>query len=305
MKKNKKWFSLVIAIWLILITTLLAYTILEYMIPFWRSIKWIENSTKAYYLANSWVEKGLYFFSNREWSEILNDHSLDYSPWNHVDFRFNTTSIWTTIPPLWRWNSEYDNDWNKISVWEPIQLSIWYWTFDSSNINNLSIIFRVPEVQTWIRPSMDSNTNFINWQLTSDSSTLNSSSTSVFNWGNIGANINWNQIVLWWSGGNELIWVLLNWFDETFRDFYTSNCSWLNDKCILKFSVINNLVWTYNTTTYNIPFIEWKINSWTINMPLRYSIIDSQWKSSGFVRDLNVRVPQETVSEAFDFTVFQ
>ncbi len=48
--------------WLVLISSLFAYTILEYMIPFSKNIKWIENSSKSYYQANNWIEMGLYFF---------------------------------------------------------------------------------------------------------------------------------------------------------------------------------------------------------------------------------------------------
>lgn len=298
MKKNNKAFSLVVAIWLVLITSLLAYTILEYIIPFWRNISWVENSTKAYYLANSWIEKWLYWFSTR--TDLTEESSINNVS-NNYWFSFNTTSSWTVIPPVWRWNSSYDNDWNKISTWDPIQLSIWNWAFNSTTISNLSIFFRVPEVQISIRPSMDSSTNFINWQLTSDSSVLNSNSWSLFNW----SNINWSNIDLSNIDLSELEWVLLNWFPQNFNTFYDLNCTLINDKCILKFSVINDLVWTHSSFTYNLPFVEWKVTSWSNNIPLRYSIIDSEWESMWFLKSLNVRVPQETVSEAFDFTVFQ
>jgi hypothetical protein len=85
--------------------------------------------------------------------------------------------------------------------------------------------------------------------------------------------------------------------------FYTANC--LSDKCILKFSVINELK-TTDIPSVSIPYLEWRLNSWWTNMlPLRYSIIESSWKSYGFSKSLQIKVPQETVSQAFDFTVFQ
>lgn len=300
MKKNKQAFSLLVAIWLVLITTLLAFTILEYMIPFWRNIKWVENSTKAYYLANSWIERWLYFFSNRVWNQIRNDTSRVY--WaSSTDYRFQTTSSWTIIPPPWRWNSDFDNNWNKIWIGDPIQLSIWYWTI--TNIDWLAISFRVPDINN---DSINTNdlttwsTHLINWQLLSWNNTLNSINTTTF----IRSNINWSFISL-----RTRQWVLLDWTAQTFEQFFSiNNCSVFDTECILKFSVINDLV-SWSST---LPYLEWRVSfcNWLPimcpnNWILRYSIIDSQWKSSGFVRDLNVRVPQKTVSEAFDFTVFQ
>jgi hypothetical protein len=38
---------------------------------------------------------------------------------------------------------------------------------------------------------------------------------------------------------------------------------------------------------------------------LRHAVIETQWKTFGFRKDLDISVPQQTISEAFDFTVFQ
>ena len=86
MNKNKKAFSLILAMWLVLITSLLAYTLLEYMIPFWKNVKGIENSTKAYYQANNWIERGLYHFSTR--TNLRSETSKSYS--SMIDYRFSS-----------------------------------------------------------------------------------------------------------------------------------------------------------------------------------------------------------------------
>ena len=72
MQKNNKWSSLLLAMWLVMITSLLAFAILEYIIPFSREIKWIENSANAYYQANSWIEEALYsvYIRNNSWAIV-------------------------------------------------------------------------------------------------------------------------------------------------------------------------------------------------------------------------------------------
>jgi hypothetical protein len=56
----------------------------------------------------------------------------------------------------------------------------------------------------------------------------------------------------------------------------------------------------------NIPYLEYKIKlNDTYKIPLRYSRIKSYGKSYGFQKHLEVKVPQQTTNEAFDFTVFQ
>jgi len=68
MKKNKKALSLVIAIGITLVMSVLALYILKYIIPFGKNTKNIEQSSVAYYQADSGIEDAL--FSN-------NNNSLD------------------------------------------------------------------------------------------------------------------------------------------------------------------------------------------------------------------------------------
>lgn len=302
MKKNQKAFSLAVAMWLVLITSLLAYTILEYMIPFSRNIKWIENSTMAYYNANKWVEIWLSLINWRQDDEL----NVWYSRWYETDmvydYEFNSSVEWTILPENGMWDSYYDNDYNKIMTWNPIQLSIWYWMLSWWNID---VIFRVPDLDE------DSLFNqelewwgdiwIINWQLTSSSSTLNSHSGSLIKVSEVNDMTSWadslppDNLDMW-----SRDWRLLDWSSSNLSSFYNSNCNWTNE-CILKFSIINEL----STSDWGVPYLEWKIDAWSDNIPYRYSRIYSEWESYWFVKQIDVRVPQETVSEAFDFTVIQ
>lgn len=291
MKKNKKWFSIIVAMWLVLITSLLAFTILEFIIPFSKDIKWIENSAKSYYQANTWIERWLYFFSNRLDSNWRNEFSKSYS--GNYDYKFSTFSSGTTLPLPWKWNSKTNHNFDIISITEPIQLSVGYWFI--TNLGLLSIEFNVPDLNNDSIISQLDWTSIINWQLLSPNDTLNATTADIFTSSDI--NDSWSislQSLMWKKVSDSS--------NVTFWTFYTANC--LSDKCILKFSVINELK-TTDTPSISIPYLEWKLNSWTNILPLRYSIIESSWKSFWFTKSLNIRVPQETVSQAFDFTVFQ
>jgi hypothetical protein len=89
---------------------------------------------------------------------------------------------------------------------------------------------------------------------------------------------------------------------ERFATFYGNNCTASTASCILKLSIVNKLE-TINLT--KIPYLEWRIDFWGKSVPLRYEVIQASGKSYGFRKDLELRIPQQTVSEAFDFTVFQ
>ncbi len=292
MINNKKWFSIIVAMWLVLITSLLAFTILEFIIPFSKDIKWIENSTKSYYQANNWIETGLYFFSNRTDANARGDSWKTYN--SNYDYSFSTFSSWSTIPPLWKWVSPIDSNMDIISLTEPIQLSVWYWFI--TNINQLNIDFRVPDFdKDWLfLQTLDWTTNSaLNWQLSSENDTLNSIPASIFT----SNNINWWNIQFSWLNGKKVS----DSSTVSFSTFFTDNNCHTTSKCILKISVINDL----KSSSKIIPFLEWNMTSGSNIVPLRYSIIESSGKSFWFTKSLKIKVPQETVSQAFDFTVFQ
>lgn len=294
MKNNKNAFSLIIAMWLVLISSLLAFTILEFIIPFSKDVKWIENSTKSYYMANSWIEEGLFFFSGRSWSLLRNEDSKSYV-WNY-DYLYTTSSSWTVLPLPWKGNW-FNTNYNKISASNPIQLSIGYNFI--TNINTLVLDIKVPNF-TWlplpVATLSGTTLPILNWQLSSEDKTLNSTSWSV-----IKANQICDSNTVCTINVSTLSWKELDLTSNDIANFYGTNC-WVTKKCVLKFSILDDL---QLTTWQSIPYLEWRILAWANSIPLQYSIIESEWKSTWFVKKLKIKVPQETVSEAFDFTVFQ
>lgn len=306
MHKNKKWFSLILAMWLVLIISLLAYTILEYMIPFSRNINWVENSSKAYYQANSWIEEALYkvYERNNSWS-IDNKTEFSTGFVSTTSLEFETYSSWSILPPDWEWNSEYDKDWNIIANWLPIQLEVWKNSL--SSLLNIEIAFRVPNLDENIAfndfiSTASWSSPVVNWQLSSDSTTLYASWSiitynDILNSGQwiIDTNIELSDSILF--KGEDIDWV-----EKTFNDFYWANCSWVTDSCILKFSIVNDLITNWGTY---FPYLEWKLDLWTNTIPLRYTKIVAWWKANWYKKWLEIKIAGQTVNEAFDFTVFQ
>lgn len=297
MKKNNDWFSIIIWMWLVLVISLMAYFILSFIIPFSKNIKWIENWTNAYYQSYAWVEESLYFVKNRS-SLIKETSSVSNNP---VWYSYSTTSSWNLMPLPWTWDSDYDANFSTISIWNPAQLEVWRNTFQWSNVN---FLFKVPNFDNNISTTENFyswTTPIINWWISSESDSL------MATWSYITANDIKNSncssnCTIKLTDTSFRKWFRLNWTEQNFQDFYNEQCTWTNSWCILRLSVLNDLKLMDKTL---IPYLEYKIDFWNQKAPLRHTIINSTWKSYWFKKDLNVRVPQQTINQAFDFTVFQ
>lgn len=291
--QNKKAFSLIIAVFLMLLTSLLALYLLDYIIPFSKNIKWVENWTKAYYEASKAIEDILFDMRDEDAYYESSKNMPSTSTW----YSFSLIATWTTIPIIWNWNSEYDIDYNKISLSNPVQLLL-KWAI---NWDNVSFYFRVPHFDDsssspisfswWSEP-------IINWQLSSETETLNASWSYIVydeiddsNSTPTARNFNWRD------------WFILSWNIMTFSNFYNdsvNNCSvsW----CTLKLSVVNDL----KTDDWKkIPYLEYKIDFDWVSVANYYAKITTSWKSTGYKKSLELDIPQQTTIEAFDFTVFQ
>lgn len=299
MKKNKSAFSLVVAIWLVLIMTMLVLYILEYMIPYSKNVKWIENSSNAFYQAENSIEDWLLFFKTRTGSTKFADQSKSFGT-SSVDYKYKTISTWNLIPYNWEWNSEFDTSFNTISQWNPIQLNVWNWLNIDWHNTNTRIYFKVPNLDKFEWDTENetlswSDLAIVNWQISSDDNTLNATGS----WIKANEICKWNDVCTWIDLSDKQ-WQDLNWNKISIKNFYSSNC-WNSKKCSLKFSIINKLE---TTNWVQIPYLEYKIKT-NNKIPLRFSRIKSEWKSYGFQKHLEVRVPQQTTNQAFDFTVFQ
>lgn len=293
--------------WLVLVFTLTALFILTYMIPFSRTVNWVENSSKSYYEANNWIEEAL---------RVQSQAALGASEtalWS-ISTATRKGSVYgikwkgSTLPPAWEWTSEFNNDWNKVAEWMPIQLEIWRkfsWMMDT-DLSSMVFYIKVPNLDrddsTQEKILWGPSNMVINWQLTSPVETLNSKNSQIFandictsNASNLSAcTIRFTDI--WFRNGKTLAGV-----DRTFQQFYNSYCELADSACTLKMSVVNKVV---TSTSKSMPYLEWKA-AFPRAVPLRYTTLESIWKSYEYQKWLKAKVQQQTVIEAFDFTVFQ
>lgn len=293
MKKNTSWFSIIIALGLSLLFVLTGLYLIEYMVPFSRSTKGIENASKASYEWLSWVEQSLYAISqNLPWYS----ENKTLSMWINKDFSYTITGSWILIPEIGKWNG-LDTNWNKLSQTEPIQLSVWNNTLTSINLS-----LRVPRFDGNDKSLWSGSWALILWQLSS----LTDSVVATASWATMGA-IQYSDIPInSWIGTINLFWKNGNNINDfsvqnTLWNFYSSlGCGTQN--CVLRISLINKLPQPSWTLEY--PFLEYKIQT---SNPIPYQITDVSTTgiSNGFSKKYNIRVPQATTSAAFDFTVFQ
>ncbi len=294
-QKSKKAFSIVLAMMLVIIMLLVAYNLLDMLIPFSKNTKGIENASNAYYQSYGAVEESINFIAkNSVWSVTWTN-----MPWSAIWSSISMISNWTTIPATWKWNSEFDKNWNRIWPGEPLQLYI------KSTQNWQNFRFRVPDLNkdwtyNWTSESLSWWTLWIiNWQISGSWFTLNAS------WSQIKANQVWNISSTWTSGNINISsnqWLDLNWSWYILGNFYSTilnNCS--SNPCSLKLSIINELK-TINWV--NIPYLEYKI-TFQNPVPEQYVDITTEWKSYWFKKTINTKYRVDTTSEAFDFTVFQ
>lgn len=320
MKKNKKAVALVVVMWIVLVTSLLSLTLMQIIIPFSKSVSGMENSAKAYYMANAWLEEWMldlkkereeeYDSSKNSKFKVNENKTFDLTKnlkvvqWLNSEMHYTKRTVnhkWKNEPESWKWDSEFDRDFNQISVWNPIQMDITW-----LELNKLKITFKVPKINGIAYEIPDDNLGvstsekcLISWQISSEIWFANSSEDTCIK--RVFLNREFNMISRigdTYFKSDKLIGLTQN---ERFNKICPN---WT--KCTLKFSIANELIWEFSNNEINLPYLEWKINyNWNKNYKLRYANIKSTWKSSIYTRDLEIKVPQQTTNEAFDFTVFQ
>lgn len=287
------------AMWIVILITLLAFLILEYIIPYGKNVKWIENSSKAYYQAQSWIEQALL-----DLADPNNQTGFSTSTNNTqvVAYNYSIIGSWRTLPRAWEWNSEYDNNWNIIAPGQPIQLEI-----GNNIINWATATFHFRKPTTWSNQDLQWNAwPIINWQVWSADELLSAATNNYITADDINAdaalnisNRQWNTL----EAGNGI----------TIDSFYNDNVTWpgtprcgTNSECTLRFAIVNPLLLNTGSTNraVKIPYLEWQFR-FDNDVPLRYANIESDGTSFGFKKQLEIKVPQQTIVEAFDFTVFQ
>ncbi|EKE29848.1 MAG: hypothetical protein ACD_2C00088G0013 [uncultured bacterium (gcode 4)] len=316
-RSRRKWSALIITIVVIMLVTIMMIYFLEKIVPISKNVKWIENSTIAYYEAQSWIEQWLLAMS---WSNPALEATWGTLNVNQK-YEYSLGSLTDKIPLEWEWNSDYskiDLRWNKFWPGDPIQL-----VYNSNmQLDNLSIVVRVPNLDwdcsthVWLDWT---GSIMVNWSINWSWMTLNSASWITANQINTYAPatwLPWNWECSWawaaftFNGSGWTIniwnWIDLNWTPKSALAFYNgslwANWSACNGwKCNIKFSVINNL----KVSGKSIPYLEYRLTTSANPIPNQYATINSDWYSYWFKRHIRREMKQLTTNEALDFTVFQ
>lgn len=297
MKKNTTGFSIIFALVIVLIASSMSIYLLSFTIPYARNVKWLENSSQAYYQASSAVEESLWDMSqNSLWYE----NTVSFTVGASQEYSYDIVAVWDMIPAVGQGNSDFDSDWNTIGFWSPLQLSLWNGLI--SSWGDVDFSFRVPDFDLNGNNSSQSlqgwaTTPVVNWQLSSIDNTLLPNGTGAFITADE-VNNNVSSIKLGSKQGIDL-------YDapSDLAAFYNSNCSWGNP-CTLKIALLGNMNLS-NVTSTPIPYLEYKIDTKTQSIPTRFTDIFASGKSYGYRKDISVQIPQLTTDQAFDFTVFQ
>lgn len=300
MKKDSTWFSILIGMTLTLLIVLSAMIILAYILPFMRAVKGIENAAGAYYQAYSGVEKSLMFLKTREL--LTTETWATQGAGSPSGTTYRTYSSGSTIPQKGFWNSPYHPDYNIISPTDPIQLEIG--GLDLSGVSNLEDIyfhFKAPSLEWDTSIAMTwSQQVLVTWTLSSKSGSILSATwpshiTESLVDTSDGSSVTFKMVTSTWAHFNG--------DEQKTSEFYNENCKDTWSWCILRASVVNEL-WTSSWT--QIPYLEYQLHFPNdIKIPDRYTRIESYGNSYGYQKKLEVQVPQQTIGQAFDFTVFQ
>lgn len=309
---NKQWFSILLAMWITLVVWMMTILILEFIIPFSRNIKWVENSSAAFYQSYSGVEEALWFMSQNDLWAHDNEAFVQANP---QDIAYSVESMTNIIPPVWKGNSEYNADWNRLDNNFPIQLAI---TDSDIDFSSVDFTFRIPDIDddgnysnngtiewndssqpyiiNWIITGI-SNPNNVKWDSDDEPVVLNGQNTALIEKNDI-----WTaNISIWSRNGTTIDGDVCN-ISQFING--TNNCTSIQNiyDVTLKMSLVDELILN---TGKSIPYLEYQIDFWTDSVPGRYTQIETSGKSYGFKKSMDIKVPQQSTNQAFDFAVFQ
>lgn len=296
MKKNNDWIAIMLAIVMTFLMTWISLFILSYIKPFASQTKSIENSVEAYYVSYSWVERAL--FQNWE----ITTWEWTVKAYNELWKKINTQ----IVPSAWEWDSEFDKNYNILKVGQPLELTFNKPT-SSSITTRTKLDIKVPNLDfnstTTERLQTPAKDFILNWTIswtdknTWDKVTLQANPT--------GGIITTSQINGLEFSIDGLTWIntTKNILSQDINDFYNS----LRDgqEVKIKFTLISHDLMTL--TSKKIPYLEARLDfSWdNLSVEDRFVNINSSGRVYGFEKNIKVRVPSETTSEAYDFTIFQ
>jgi hypothetical protein len=142
---SKKWNILVIVIFVMLLCSLSALLISNYMKSLITYSSEFNKYYKAYYMANSWIEISLTKISNHDFGfeDTINSWSntikQNFECWDKCFFE---TKITTRSNYIFDWDNDFI--WQDCTDWESFELWTWQWLiiplFWDSNWNNENVL---------------------------------------------------------------------------------------------------------------------------------------------------------------------
>ncbi len=286
---NTQGFSLVLALGMMIMMTSIALFILEFSVPFSRSVKWVEHAAKSFYQWYSALEHGLY---DLERDIPQKEPSGDTSTVDEKTFfRYASEAVWSQIPISWWGNSEYDTDWNMISSSGWLSFFIPANTFTSIN-KKISFTFRVPDFdENGTSDSIKSGEKeVLLFQLSSSSDSISSKNL-------LSTDYSGNIFSLQGLMQGE---TLSNNSNTDFSTFYNAHC--INADCVLRVAIVQKLIG--GSQGQILPYLEWQLNS-SKDMPTGVTTIYAEGHSYGYRKNLALPYSQKSTNAAFDFVVLQ
>ncbi len=304
--------ALLIGMWLIIILTVIWVVFLEKIWRFSDQTENIEQSNASYYLATSAIEEAIYTTDKRTpWGISLIGTGTIQTVW----YTGAASPFTQVVPRPGNGNSDFDPNWNIISLGDPVQIVI----PNGVRWNDVNFYFRVPDLDNnpvTNRDSLDVSLNgkwIVNWVIAASTEALFASGeTNVFTDDEI---IDWNNLspplvtIQNKSGNTSSGWSMI-------FDFFYSNSSHLNGTdpvngkclsfwCTMKLSLLRPILLTWGKS---IPFLEYKIDftawfpAW---IPDQFINLSTKGYSNGFLRTRTIQIPQITTNTALDFTILQ
>jgi len=311
-------------------------------VAYYNAYAWVEESLYHIKQRGDTLTKEYQDLFSSPWST---PSPLPLPPSRVQPVTFYTTSSAETIPRPWFGQSEFDKNWNIVSQLHPLQIEVWWASqynlpTTGLSIDGLKIYFRAPKLGEngpfqastpckdglWSDGSLgcwspENRLPLLMWTLVADDNSLTSTiNPTVTPWSYIYA----HQVGP--SGWNGSEWKpttvkgeVLNTEDPaisslispsdpypSFSEFYGMKCSAADKKCSLRIGVINNLYDNGVGKKVTLPYLEYKIEMTSDQvLPDQYTHIRSVGSAGEFRRQIDLFIPQQTVPQAFDFTVIQ
>lgn len=316
MKKSNSWMSIVLALFITWSVILIWSYLIESAVPFWDNVVWVDKSLDGYYSAVSWAEKAVLEIKSNPWQNLANEEIIDWNWDKKQEYDFTWKS--TTFPEPWKWNAEWDNNYNYLSKKEPIIFTL---NNGELNIWDIKIHYKIPtEVQynhlTWTSASpvynLDPKTGeedspilwwTISWK-TSDNEPVAIYGYLTYN--NIDT---FNKVIPFSDNYWSIIWNF-NWTRCEVQDALDGNC-WgakkfdLSKQILVKITLLKNLdhSWSNHKTKQLYYKIEWLNSTTLIN---KNASLEASWTSHWYKRKIEINTSQiPTGNTSLDFTILQ